>query len=160
MGGISQEYSVHQRLKTNSQTLLTRCVEESVKEMKRILILLAVLVVGTQASAKYINGFTFSKPWSAQIFDQDENVEDGYKIDLGLLESNSYNGIASLGISEYIFSDEIHKKIKIRAIHLPLYAPLPGENVLVLLGFNPTFNYSAEAELRDQQSEPTEDFKL
>ncbi len=130
---------MHQRLKTNSQTLLTCCVEESVKEMKRILILLVLLVVGTQASAWY--GLVYSGVWPLN-----DETRDGYSLDFFSSTLGDWLLISG-GIAEYQYSDFGNKRVEIKAIHFPIYFVVGySESDAFLVGLKNSYWYSVERE--------------
>jgi len=102
---------VHPRLKTNYQTLLTRCVEESVKEMKRILVLLVLLVVGTRSYADI--GIIYSEPV--------QRIIDGSRTDLvWQSEPNAHGsfGVFGIGKGKYKFSTGINEDVIFETNHI------------------------------------------
>jgi hypothetical protein len=143
---------VHPRLKTNYQTLLTRCVEESVKEMKRILILLILLVVGTKAYAWY--GLVYSGP--DVLLDDETN--DGYSLDFFSSPLGDWLLISG-GIAEYQYSDFANKRVEIKAIHFPIYFVLGySESDAFLVGLKNSYWYSVEREPKSYSDDGSTDY--
>jgi len=137
--------------------------------MKRILILLAVLVVGTHACAQYLNGFIYSKPIIGDISSTNRKINgdresiQGYRIDLGtliLFKKEPFALGISTGFSEYSFSTDIYKEVSFKTIHIPLYilAASPSGS-LSLTGMTLGYDYDVKSELRDRESETGPNFE-
>jgi len=137
--------------------------------MKRILILLAVLVVGTQACAQYLNGFIYSKPIIGDIQSTNQKLNgdresiQGYRIDLGtliLFKKEPFALGISTGFSEYSFSTDIYKEVSFKTIHIPLYILAAGSSgSLSLTGMTLGYDYDVKSELRDRESETGPNFE-
>ena len=138
--------------KDKSPNLIICCTEKLLNEMKRILILLVLLVVGTQAYA--VSSIVYSHTDIAKPFDlSDSSAEgrsQGYRIDFGLSAIEEEGFQFSAGLGEYKSQERYNESIEAKAFHFPIYYKFSfPTGAVVLVGLENSYWY-------DVKIQPTE----